>query len=151
MNNLKKFLTYAKKRTYASIIRRPIKIPNGGRKYIVKDKDYTYQDIFYGEQDFSGYEIVFFKNKPIWSMSYHGGVINEDIRQKCYNFLKSCLKKMPKDFPVRGPRSLKKGKWTYENSWKGDLENFSSEEKIFYEGKVVYSLKYIGGTLRDKQ
>ena len=148
MEELLNFLRKAKGKTYASLWALPKKIEGGGKRYAVKKGDFTYKDVYYGEKQFFGQEIVFRKNKAIWSMTYNGGIIGKYTNsEKCYRFLKSCLRKMPADFPIRGPKTYTKGTFKYINSWQGDIKKFRGEEKIFFRGKLIYSLNYGGGLI----
>jgi len=70
----------------------------------------------------------------------------EHLSKKCFFFLKQCLRNLPSNFPVRGPSSFKKGEFRYINDWKGELENFVGEEKIFYKNQQIYFRNYLGGT-----
>jgi len=56
---------------------------SSSRKYskdlAFEENDYHYLDSYFGEKDFSGEEIVYFKELPIWSMNYYGKMIKENI------------------------------------------------------------------------
>ena len=82
-------------------------------------------------------------------MNYHGKMLSKNISaKKCYGFLKTCMKKLPVDFPVRGPKEFEKKDFRYENKWKGDLESFVGKEIIFYKGEKVYECNYHGGLIK---
>ena len=86
-------------------------------------------------------------------MAYRGGMYNEfeKLSKKTFNFLKKCMRKIPKNFPVRGPKRLKSGKWRYENNWRGSIGGFIGEEKIYHDGKEVYLRNYLGGLIKNKK
>ena len=58
--------------------------------------------------------------------------------------------KMPEEYPYRGPKEYKENEYTYTNSWQGELEQFSGEEKITQGKKLIYKASYLGG-LVDQQ
>ena len=78
-------------------------------------------------------------------MIYHGKMLSKNISaRKCYNFLKKCMKKLPVDFPVRGPKKFEEKDFKYENKCQGDLKDFRGKEVIFYKGEKVYGCGYQG-------
>ncbi len=147
VTELKKFLIYAKKRTYASNLSVPRKFSNGGVEYTVKKGDWIYIDKYYGNLIDCGQEVVMLDGKVVWCMSYRGGMFEEyeELAGKCFGLLKKALKKMPKDFPARGPEVLVGGDFKYTNSWKGDILGFVGQEKMYFKGKQVYFRNYLGG------
>ena len=150
--NLAKFLQKSKRKTFASATTIPKFRLDGSKEYFYKEGNLTYRGKYFGSLVDTGQELVFHKNKLVWSMSYRGGMVlgKEDLSKKCFSFLKKCLRKAPLFFPVRGPTSYREGVFRYENSWKGDLEGFIGEEKIFYEGEQIYFRDYLGGTGSSK-
>ena len=153
MNNLTKFLQKAKKRTFASKIARPTTNLNGSKEYKYQEGDLIYRDCYFGSTVDTGQELVFKKNKLIWSMSYRGGMIqgSEKMARTCFSFLKKCLRNFPPNFPVRGPSRKEEGDFKYKNNWDGDLEDFVGEEKIFWKGKQIYFRNYIGGVGKPRK
>ncbi len=143
------FIQKAKKATFASKMARPVKTEDNGLEYIYKEKPFLYKDKYFGHFVDVGQEIVWYRGNPIWAMSYRGGMLSHRyLSKKCFSFLKRCLKKLPKDFPIRGPESYKEGDFRYENTWKGDIESFFGEEKIFWKGKQIYFRNYLGGVIK---
>ena len=146
--NLAKFLQKAKKKTFASIVTLPRICLDGGKEYIYKEKDLVYKDKYFGSVVDTGQELLYHKKRLVWSMVYRGGMISgkENLSKKCFSFLKKCLRKIPLKFPVRGQPFYEEGDFKYENYWKGNLEDFVGEEKIFWKGKQIYFRNYLGGT-----
>jgi|TARA_B100001971_G_scaffold182098_1_gene179213 hypothetical protein len=143
---LAKFLQKAKKRTFASRISISKRTKDGGKEYSYSEGEFVYKDKYFGSVVDTGQELVWHKNRLIWSMSYRGGMINnKELTNKCFSFLKKCLRKVPLEFPVRGPKDYKEGELRYENNWKGNLENFVGEEKIFCKEEQIYFRNYLGG------
>ncbi len=151
--NLEKFLQRAKKKTFASVITIPRISLDKSKEYIYKERDWIYKDKYFGSIVDTGQELVFYKEKLVWSMSYRGGMIKgkEYLSGKCFSFLKKCLRNAPLEFPVRGPNHYEKGDFKYENYWKGNLEDFVGEEVIFFRGEQVYFRNYLGGMGKPRE
>jgi hypothetical protein len=145
---LLQFLLKAKNKTFASKISIPKLTKDRGKEYIYRKGDLLYKDKYFGSTIDTGQELVFYKKNLIWSMSYRGGMIKgyENLSKKCFSFLKECLRNSPEEFPVRGPKKYEKGNFQYENSWKGNIEDFIGEEKILLNKKQIYFRNYLGGT-----
>jgi hypothetical protein len=144
---MRDFLIKAKRATYAGNGNEK-RLKDGCKELFYKQKSLTYKDKYFGSKQFSGQEIVFSNEKPIWVMNYSGGVKRMFFTSKIYNFLKKALLKIPKNAPFRGPKEFIKGLWKYKNMWKGDIKKFRGKEEIFYKNKLVYELKYQGGNLK---
>lgn len=152
MNGLINFLAYAKKQGYASTKIRPKKTKEGGKTYTVKRGDFTYTDTYFGNIIDCGQEKVCYKGKVVWVMAYRGGIIKrQELHMEAFNFLKKCISKMPENFPARGPRSMKDGKFRYENIWKGNILGFIGEENIYYSGEKICFRIYLGGSIKNKK
>jgi len=152
IEELKKFLIYAKKRTYASTSSVPKRFSNGGVKYIVKKDDWIYVDKYYGDLIDCGQEVVEFNGKVVWCMSYRGGMFDkyEHLAKECFGLLKKALKEMPAEFPARGPKNISDKEFKYENSWVGNILGFTGKEKIFWKGKQIYFRNYLGGEAKNR-
>ncbi len=144
------FLKRAKRKTFASKIVKPTKTKDKGLGYSYEERTFLYKDKYFGYFIDTGQEMVWDKGIPEWSMSYRGGMIegHENLSKKCFSFLKECLQKMPRDFPVRGPKNYEKGDFKYENSWKGNINSFFGEEKISWRGTQIYFRNYLGGIIK---
>lgn len=57
---------------------------------------------------------------------------------------------MPEDHPFRGPKEYKEGEYVYTNSWEGELERFSGEERIIQGEKLIYKVNYLGGLVDQR-
>jgi hypothetical protein len=101
---------------------------------------------------FVGQEIVYFKNNPIWSMCYAGGVeesvTEESDISEIYRFLRVALGKVSKENIFRGPEIVKGGDKEYINESDGTIEFFSGSEYITINNKRVYHLHYNGGIIK---
>ena len=146
------FLMEAKKKTYAGNGQK-IKMNDHSRHYNYEKKPFRYHDIYYGNIVDGGGEIVYFEDKPIWWMGYHGGVSknSEKSIKEIYDFLKEALLLVPEKFPVRGPEIYSKINFLYLNSHIGDIRRFFGEELIKNNNEKVYFRNYVGGFIVDKE
>lgn len=147
MDNIKKFLVEAKKNTYAN---------NSGqidssrlRSYDLKysDEDYVYVDSYFGTHSFSGQEIIWHKEEPVWSMNYYGNVLSSDFKS---SFLKEALMHPDLELPYRGQPLYRKGDYTYIMEIDGDFDKFSGYEKILFRDSLTYELFFHGGKIIDE-
>lgn len=147
------FLIRAKKATYASQ-GDEASVPSlleGSRQLEFRSDPYFYRDIYFGMRFFVGQEVVYHREKPIWSMSYSGGVEEEsdlDSAKAVYAFLRKAMRQVSADCPFRGPRLFAEGDWVYRDSHQGSLQRFEGEETISFADRVVYRLTYSGGLIR---
>src|SRR3990167_6046648 len=77
------------------------------------------------------------ENKPVWIMVYYGWISGDTSVDPIYAILRNALMKMPEEYPYRGPKEYKENEYTYTNSWQGELEQFSGEEKITQGKKSI--------------
>lgn len=146
------FLIYSKQNTYASG-NDGKKSKDGGETYTIEKGKYKYTDSYFGSLIDSGQERVFENGKVIWVMAYRGGVCRgmEKFEKEAFEFLKECIGKIPREFPARGPKKLKRGKFVYVNSWKGDIRGFVGEESIYFGKKKVCFRNYLGGFVKNHE
>jgi len=57
---------------------------------------------------------------------------------------------MPEDAPFRGPKEFVDGKFTYTNTWQGDVEQYGGKEQITKGEQIIYEAKYMGGWVDKK-
>ncbi|MEK6917568.1 MAG: DUF5680 domain-containing protein [Nanoarchaeota archaeon] len=147
------FICKAKKQAYASTDSKPKKTKDGGETYSIKEGDLLYTDTYFGSVVDCGQERVYCKGKVIWIMAYRGGIFekHQHLHREAFSFLKKCISKIPKNFPARGPKSLKIGKFRYENKWIGNIEGFVGEENIYYDGNKICFRNYIGGLIKNRK
>jgi len=152
IKNLKQFLIDSNKAGYAG----------GKEKQWIKENDrsttipfkkggWKSHDNFFGGEPYGGRTVVFYDNKPFWIMVYYGWVEKEVEINSVYKVLRNALRQMPEDYPFRGPKGYKNNKYVYNNSWKGNVESFSGEEKIKKNGKLIYKANYLGGLIDQKR
>ena len=148
------FLLAAKRATYAGRGDEdtvPPLLP-GSLQLEHRDGDYLYRDVYFGMTCFAGQEVVSYRARPVWSMTYAGGVTppERDIAdtRAIYAFLRLALRQGTEAAPYRGPAAFSQGAMSYTNASSGDLEAFWGVEEIARGGQKVYDLRYAGGLLR---
>ena len=147
------FLLHAKRRTYASqgdaASNAPLLL--GSKQLEYREAPFFYRDVYFGMSFFVGQETVYFRERPVWSMSYSGGVIPEitgsDELRRIYAFLRHALQQVAYERPFRGPQIYHEGSYRYLDATQGDVGRFRGEEIIFRGDKQIYQLRYGGGIL----
>ena len=147
--NLNEFLIKAKVSGYATGGEgKEIKLDDGGLKFLYKENDLVYSDIYYGFNPFAGQELVRKGNKVIWMLNYYGkSFYPQDEIIQIYRFLKKALQKPENGLPLRGPKKFSDNNFEYSNIVNGDMGFFSGKEEILEGEKLIYELYYHGGNL----
>jgi len=155
---LLKFIALAHKNTYAAPkeVQQKHKCENpilpGHKDYEFSEGDFIYHDSYAGSTWAPGKEVVFFKNKPIWSMAYQGKTISifeeSFFQEKIFPFLKKALMNFDKDTPFRGPKEFKDDNFKYIFDLEGNYEYFKGQEKVFYNNEVVFIQDVMGGLIK---
>lgn len=144
---LAQFLVQAKKNTYAKGGNETNIGPNAKIQFEYRERDFYYLDSYYGNSRFAGQEFVCYKETPVWSMTYYGGIIVSGYSEtkKTYQFLREALRKVPLAYPFRGPLMEQSEIFQYINRVEGELDFFHGVEHILFQGTKVYELRYVGG------
>lgn len=111
--------------------------------------DFTLHDNWFGGEPFGGRTIIFYKEKPYWMMVYYG--VDTQKATETISVLRKALSKPDETLPVRGPKTLQEGDYTYKNSWTGDVVRFTGAEFISYKGEEVFSCHYVGGLVDQRE
>lgn len=111
------------------------------------EDDFLYLDTYLGSRDFIGEEAVWFQEKPIWGMNYHGRMLSESIPDGFIDTLRAALFAVPAESPFRGPAEFNLGDFRYTCRWQGDLDQYSGHERIEYNGRPLYELVFHGGKI----
>ncbi len=142
---LAEFLVCAKKNTYAAKAKEvpPSRLKSHDFRYDGAD-GYRYLDSYVGGEHFSGEEIVWLHEIPVWSMNYAGRVIGNHFSG---DFLKEALLAVPADLPFRGPQIYTKGNYHYHCRVGGETAWFQGYEEIFYNDEKIYECYFHGGNV----
>jgi hypothetical protein len=147
------FLITAKLHTYASQGDAASVTPllPGSHQLEYRQGDWFYRDIYFGGDYFVGQETVYHTGKPLWSMAYAGGALQQGAgiveTSRVYAFLQAALRAVPMEAPFRGPNHFQEGAFIYLCEHDGDVKRFWGREVIQYEGHEVYELRFSGGRL----
>ena len=152
---LQEFLFDANKNGYAGDVKEIKPQRPGFKEMEYRKGNWYFRDSYSGFFMAPGQEVVYFKNNPIWAMSYSGGMIdgfreNQDFAIKTFQFLKKTLLKMNPENPFRGPENFSEKDWEYKSQLMGDVVDFAGNEQIFYQGKLVFSQNFMGGLIISK-
>ena len=113
--------------------------------------DWQFRDNWFGGEPFAGQTVIWYKEEPIWTNVYYGGIHPKVEKSKeVLKFLQLALKNAPEDLPIRGPSEFHQGEFRYLNVIQGELENFAGQEVIFQNGKEVYKAQYMGGLVDQR-
>ena len=129
----------------------------GFKELEYKEGDFYYRDSYAGFFRSAGEEVIWFKEKPVWTQCYGGGMEekfceDEKSAKETFSFLKKALScgEKSSSFQPRGPKEFKNGEWEYYCALQGDITDFEGNEKILYKGNIVFTHKFFGGLLKWK-
>jgi hypothetical protein len=151
LDKVKVFLVHANKSGYGNESVKPIEKTDGSKTITFSDGEWDFHDSYFGGEPFGGREVIFYQKKPMWMMTYYGGVFDPSINfHDVYKILRQALLNFPEEMPVRGPEKIELEDWVYTNKIDGDFADFSGVEEISFKGKAVYRTRYQGGEV-DKR
>ncbi len=139
------FLVEAKVNTYAAQKGKVDSSRKGSHDLAYRNGSYFYLDSYLGEKDFSGEEIVYREEKPVWSMNYYGKMLRDNVPEGFIETLREALLKIGTEEPYRGCRHHKRGRYEYFCAVEGGIGFFHGVERIEYEAEEVYRLYFHGG------
>ncbi|MCC7160905.1 MAG: hypothetical protein IT331_00280 [Anaerolineae bacterium] len=149
-SQLAEFLVQAKRATYAaqgdSASVAPL-LP-GSRQLEYQLGDVLYRDIYFGMDYFVGQETVYENGRPIWAMSYAGGMTDPTAdRGAAYGFLQFALRRVETASPFRGPGLIRGDGYQYTSQTTGTIQNFWGIERIGRNHGIIYEMRYHGGKI----
>jgi hypothetical protein len=123
----------------------------GARQQEYYEAPFLFRAISFGLASFVGQETVYFRERPIWAMSYAGGILPtlshaEEIHH-LYIFLQQALQLVTYERPFRGPQRYCAEPYRYLDSTQGDITRFRGEEIIVRANIRLYDARYAGGLL----
>lgn len=149
---LRQFLVDSNKAGYAGGEEKKwIKEPDCSTTIPFEKGPWRSHDNFFGGEPYGGRTIVFYEGKPYWMMVYYGWVAEGVESNPVYGVLRSALMGMPEDYPYRGPKEYKEDGYTYTNTWEGEVDRFSGEERITQGEKLIYKANYLGGIVDQRR
>ncbi len=154
---LKDFLVKAKKATYANgkaLRVNSTRIASKDYHYqeTINKDEFIYHDTYFGGLNFIGSEVVYKNNNPIWGMNYFGISLDDSENNNAIkNALRPALCLVGEDnkiLPLRGPKKFINNEYKYTFRCKGTLQEYSGEEKIYKNNKLIYKLLCNGGEIK---
>lgn len=120
---------------------------------VYAEGDFSYRDSYTGFYRSRGMELVRQNGVPIWATMYGGGMIEgkEELADKTFTFLKKAMSTNKNGFDsFRGPHELVDGDWKYTYTQEGDVNEFHGSEEIYYQRKLIFFHRIIGGLVKGK-
>ena len=96
-------------------------------------------------------EIIFYKNMPVWCMSYQGkvsSIMEEKEVTSIYSFLKNALRASDVKIPFRGPKRFLEGDFEYTFDFVGDYSYFVGRESVRKQGVEVFFQDIMGSLIK---
>jgi hypothetical protein len=142
------FLVEAKRNTYASRMGKTAPSRKASKDLGFARGKFRYLDSYFGERDFSGQEVVYYDETPIWSMNYYGRMASDEVPPGFIETLREALLKVEESRPFRGCGMYARGEYTYHCGSDGTLLFFHGQERIEHARQEVYRLYFHGGQIR---
>jgi hypothetical protein len=152
IEGLQNAIVSAKRATYVGggeTVAKPCRL--GSHDIAWSQGEWRYLDSYFGGSDFSGQEVMWLGEEPVWAMSYFGYIIHPDRidAARAGAVIKSSLASLydeEKRFLGGFRASHAYGVYIDEND--GDIDRFTGREIIEVGGVEAYALVYHGGLIR---
>ena len=150
LEGVERFIVRAKQHTYIGNGPKLLPYRLGSSDLQFGEGDWTYHDSYFGESDFIGQEIVYWRKNPVWGMNYFGVILQyEKITAVAVGrMLRESLSLMYGEGRFLGGFEHLSGALTYMDHNEGNVQRLRGREQILLAGEVVYELVYHGGLLR---
>jgi hypothetical protein len=150
VTDLSRFLSAAKRATYAAQGDpvSPGQLLEGSKQLEYREGEHLYRDIYVGQLQFVGQEVVYISGEVAWSMSYAGGLcpgVEPTQAPSIYAHLREALLQVPIGLPLRGPEEYVEDELRYTCEAHGSIERFHGAEAISCGGQLLYELHFAGG------
>ena len=148
---LLQFLLKARTKTYAGGGGKVKPLLAGSKQLEYQEENWFYRDIYYtGKGIFMGLETVYKNDKPIWAMSYYGN-FKKISEVELDRILRKALLENWQTTRIWKKVEWKKGDYKYicQPDFKGSIEEMAGIEKIYKQGKDIYTFVYAGGLIKD--
>jgi Domain of unknown function (DUF5680) len=153
LQELNRFIGRASRATYASGGGEVAPWRKGFKELEHREGDWYYRDSYTGSLRSWGQEVIWYKDEPVWSCLYGGGMSSENMNAasatETFDFLKKALLAGEKEgiFQPRGPVDFQDGEWAYHCNLNGDSTLFRGDEHISRNGIVVFTHNFFGGVV----
>ena len=141
------FLLKARTKTYAGNAGKTQAVLGGSVQFEYVEGDYLYRDIYYiGNRIFSGIEAIYFKGKPIWSMSYFGD-FKKMTEKETDKVLRKALIENWKTTRLWSKVEAKYNEFQYICEGRGLIDEMYGTEKVIKNGDTLFFFYYAGGII----
>jgi len=148
LRELERFLLIARERTCLGQGHRPTPERPGAVEIVYREGGLTYRDSYFGRNRLLGQEIVRHAGTVVWGMNYlivtHGLPL---AGEEMVSFLQRAQLAHYRERCLLGPHLVQERNLRYEDRNEGDLERFTGETCVFYQGQEVYRMHYFGGVI----
>ena len=142
---LEQFLLKARTKTYAAADGKATPLLPDSVQYEYEDGDFSYRDVYYiGNGIFPGLETVFYKAKPVWSMSYFGD-FSKMTEEQTDNMLRKALMELWETTRIYKHVEKDYGDFRYVCKGSGTIDKLEGTEEIYVGKDRVYFFYYAGG------
>lgn len=146
-NKLTEFLLKARTQTYAGDTGNVEPFLEGSKQLEYSAKGWLYRDIYnIGNGKFIGLETVYFKNKPVLSMSYYGN-FEKMTEKEVDKILRKALRDKWDRVRLWNSVEYKIDEYIYINEGSGNINQFDGGERIEKNGELLYFFYYASGLI----
>jgi len=120
----------------------------GSIQFEYRSGDLFYRNVYYlGRHQLNGMETVYRKDRPVWSMVYHGNWWSSMTKDEVREVLEAALTACVGTARINERAEWQRGIFIYRCDGKGLVSSFSGIEAIMKDSEQVYKLGYWGGWL----
>lgn len=150
VNELINFILQAKQATYVGNGKMLLPYRLGSHDLQYQNAEWSYHDSYFGENDFMGEELVYYRGRVVWGMNYFGRIIRPEIISSAQagEVIKHSLTKMYQTGRFLGGFMNTVNQFTYKDMNEGDPLYFTGKEIIEADSQIVYALDYHGGLIK---
>lgn len=149
IQEMERFIVRAKAATYAGGGPRLLPYRLGSHDLQFTQGDWAYHDSYFGESDFLGQEVVYYRGVPVWGMNYYGRLLVPEriSAPEIGQMIMRSLTRLYQEGRFLGAFEHVDGDLRYTDENEGDVRAFLGVERIFLAGDLVYRLHYHGGLI----
>jgi hypothetical protein len=148
---LRDFIVRAKAASYVGNGRRLLPYRLGSHDLQFAEGDWAYHDSYFGESDFIGQEVVYYRQQFCWGMNYLGRILLPELisAAQAGQVIKASLSALYGEGRFLGGFEHKANGFKYVDTNEGDVSSFHGLEWIERDSVRVYELPYHGGLIRS--
>jgi hypothetical protein len=142
---LLEFLLSARTKTYAGNQGKVESLLPGSVQYEFGEGDLLYRDVYnIGNGIFPGLETVYYKNQPVWSMSYFGD-FSQITEEEADKVLRQALTDKWQTTRTYNKVEWETDDYKYVCNGSGSIDKLEGTEEITKDDKRIYYFYYAGG------